>query len=179
MNKSNNMTVCRRAAVIKPAHKPKSCLDRYKQEIVGLLEKGIQKKKIAQLFDVSKQTLFHFLQTNQISISLDSRLSAYENEIVNMFAQGLTMQEMADQLNTSQSAISKQIKKLKLKRTRSDTYNKQTTSEKYGAQIKQMFANNFTQQAIADALGVHVQTIKNCIKQLGLKRQKIRVGMAR
>mgnify|MGYP002624562687 CR=1 FL=1 len=150
-----------------------SCLDKYKGQIVELLEKGVQKKEIAQRFGVSKQTLFRFFKLNQIEHSLIYRLNASESKIVEMFKQGITIKQMALCLKTSQRSITQKIKKMKLTRQRSDTYNKPTILENYHTQIKQMFENGFSYQAIAEALGVHVQSIKNCVRQLGLKRNKI------
>lgn len=175
MNKGNNVAICRRAEVTKGYKKSRqsSCLDKHKQEIIELLQQGMTKVDIAKHFGVSKQTLFHFLQTNQISHSLECRLKSAESKIIEMFKSGLTIKEMAKCLKTSQTAISQQIKRIKLSRSRADTYNKQTILEKHGAQIKQMFDAGLTQQAIAKALGVHVQSIKNCVRQLGLTRDKI------
>lgn len=164
-----------RGEIVSKADKPIkhcSCLDKYKGKIVELLEKGVQRKEIAQRFGVSKQTLFRFFKLNQIEHSLSYRLNASEAKIAEMFKQGITIKQMALCLKTSQKTIARKVKELKLLRSRSDTYNKQTILEKFHTPIKQMFEAGLSYLAIAETLGVHVQSIKNCVKQLGLKRNK-------
>lgn len=149
-----------------------SCLDEYKNEIISLLEKGVHRKEIAQRFGVSKQTLFRFFQLNQINHSLDYRLKASEARITEMFKQGVTLKEIALSLKTSQKTISQKVQRMKLLRSRGDIYNKQTILEKFHTPIKQMFETGLSYSAMAEALGVHVQSIKNCVRKLGLKRKK-------
>lgn len=153
--------------------KHSSCLDAHKDEIVKLLMSGMTKLDIARRFGVSKQTLFTFMQLNQIEHSLYYRLKNSERKIEDMFGKGITLRDIAKSLKSSQTSVSRKIKELKLRRTRSDTYNKPTILERYGDQIKIMFEKGFTLKAIADALGVHFQSIRNCIKQLGLHRNRV------
>lgn len=175
MNKSNNVAICRHTDDTKGYKKSRqrSCLDKHKQEIIKLLQQGMTKVDIAKHFGVSKQTLFRFLQINQISYSLADRLKVAEDKISELFKQGITIKEMASHLKTSQKTITQKIQNMNLTRQRSDTYNKKTILENYHTRIKQMFENGFSYPAMADALGVHVQSIKNCVRQLGLKRNKI------
>lgn len=154
--------------------KRSSCLDTHKDEIVKLLMSGMTKLDIARRFGVSKQTLFRFMQLNQVEHSLYYRLKSSEQEIADMFGKGITIKEIAKKLNTSQTTISAYVKKMKLLRSRGDTYNKQTILERFHTQIKQMFETGLSYSAIAEALGVHVQSIKNCVRKLGLKRNKER-----
>lgn len=143
-----------------------SYIAKYKGEVMELLEKGKQRKEVAQCFSVSKQTLFHFFKLNRIEYVLSCCLNDFKAKITEIFMQNIALNEMALHYKNSPKMINQKKYKMKLLRFRSDIYNKLINKERFK---KQIFEDGFSCLAIIEAFSAYVQIIKNT----GLKRDKI------
>lgn len=117
-----------------------SCLTKYTAEIKKLLLSGTPKIKIARKFHVSLSTLWKFLYLKKINLPVPRKLDGKEEQIIQLFKAGISLEKMASELKCHSATLSSKIKELGLKRK---VLHRVSQLDKHKEKIEKLFSEGF------------------------------------
>ena len=143
-------------------------LEKYADEIIGLLQTGVSKAEIARRYNVCPATVFNFIYLYGLSVPV---IKKCDNVIrlKQAFEEGNSLKQIAVDLNCSEKSVSNKIKDLKWKRPR-NSVQKESPLNNQEDLIKELYAQGLSGSEIAEQVHTHPISVYNKIRKMKLTR---------
>jgi DNA-binding NarL/FixJ family response regulator len=143
-------------------------LEKYADEIIGLLQTGVSKAEIARRYNVCPATVFNFIYLMQLNAPVVKKCDNVIR-LKQAFEEGDSLKQIAVDLNCSEKSVSDKIKDLKWKRPR-NSVKKESPLNNQEDLIKELYSQGLSGSEIAEQVHTHPISVYNKIRKMKLTR---------